>query len=184
MILFVFVGLFAAFVPGSIAGDLTSFGTLFAFVIVSAGIWILRRNAPDAVRPFKTPFVPLVPILGVLICTAMIISLDSLTQLSALTWMLIGLDVYFLYGFRNSILSKNEEAHHTFRGQKSASIAGVLCSLFLLSLSLIDFYFKKQAFMENAAKNQEPSLPWFFLILGIVHLSIFTISMMKKQKTA
>ncbi|HXB40007.1 MAG TPA: amino acid permease, partial [Bacteroidia bacterium] len=67
MILFVFVGLFAAFVPGSIAGDLTSFGTLFAFVIVSAGIWILRRNAPDAVRPFKTPFVPLVPILGVLV---------------------------------------------------------------------------------------------------------------------
>ncbi|MFN8331258.1 MAG: amino acid permease [Saprospiraceae bacterium] len=55
MILFVFVGAFAAFVPGSVAGDLTSFGTLLAFVLVSAGVWIMRRSNPNLVRPFRTP---------------------------------------------------------------------------------------------------------------------------------
>ena len=80
MILFVFVGLFAAFVPGSVAGNLTSIGTLFAFVLVSLGVWIMRVNDPNRPRPFKTPPVPLVPILGILVCTAMIVSLDSTTQ--------------------------------------------------------------------------------------------------------
>jgi APA family basic amino acid/polyamine antiporter len=183
MILFLFVGIFGGFIPGSIAGDLTSIGTLLAFILVCAGIWILRRNAPDAVRPFKTPFVPLVPILGILVCTAMIISLDRLTQLSALTWMLVGLDVYLLFGLRNSILSKGEERRHHFMGKKSASIAGVMCAIFLLFLSMVDFYFKKQAFAENATQNQDPSFPYFFLVLGVVHLGIFAMSWMKKAPT-
>ena len=104
IILFVFVGLFAAFIPGSVAGDLTSIGTLFAFVLVCAGIWILRRRDPDLVRPFKTPLVPLVPILGILVCSAMIISLPNQTLLSAFVWMLIGLVVYFAYSRNNSKL--------------------------------------------------------------------------------
>src|ERR1043165_10287686 len=68
MILFVFVSLFGGFVPGSVAGDLTSFGTLFAFVLVCAGIWIMRKKSPEVHRPFRTPMVPLVPILGILVC--------------------------------------------------------------------------------------------------------------------
>ena len=104
MILFIFVGLFAAFVPGSVAGDLTSIGTLFAFVLVSAGVWIMRVNDPGRVRPFKTPLVPLVPILGILVCTAMIVSLDSTTLLTALVWMIIGLMIYFSYSKNNSKL--------------------------------------------------------------------------------
>ena len=104
MILFVFVGLFAAFVPGSVAGDLTSIGTLFAFVLVSAGVWIMRVNDPGRVRPFKTPLVPLVPILGILVCTAMIVSLDSTTLLTAFVWMIIGLMIYFAYSKNNSKL--------------------------------------------------------------------------------
>ena len=103
-ILFVFVGLFAAFVPGSVAGDLTSFGTLFAFVLVSAGVWILRVKAPNIERPFKTPLVPVVSTLGVLICTGMIVALDKQTLTVAFVWMIIGLIVYFLYSRHHSKL--------------------------------------------------------------------------------
>ncbi|MBC7382050.1 MAG: amino acid permease [Bacteroidia bacterium] len=101
-ILLLFVGAFAAFIPGSIAGDLTSFGTLFAFVLVCAGIIILRKKEPGIERPFKTPLVPLVPILGIIVCTAMIISLPLPTLLSALLWLIVGLIIYFLYSAGNA----------------------------------------------------------------------------------
>lgn len=104
LILFVFVGAFSAFIPGSVAGDLTSIGTLFAFVLVSAGVWIMRKNDPHRDRPFKTPLVPLVPILGMVVCTAMIISLPNQTLLSAFLWMVVGLVVYFGYSKKNSKL--------------------------------------------------------------------------------
>jgi APA family basic amino acid/polyamine antiporter len=104
MILFIFVGLFAAFLPASVAGDLTSIGTLFAFVLVCIGVMLLRKTDPNLVRPFKTPLVPLVPILGILICAAMILSLPLETQISALVWMLIGLLIYFGYSRKHSKL--------------------------------------------------------------------------------
>ncbi len=104
MLLFVFVGLFAAFVPGSMAGDLTSFGTLFAFVLVCVGVWVMRVKNPEAKRPFATPLVPLVPILGMLVCSTLILSLDPTTQLVALGWMVFGLFIYFLYGKSHSYL--------------------------------------------------------------------------------
>lgn len=108
-ILLIFVGLFAGFVPGSVAGDLTSFGTLFAFVLVCVGIWVLRVKNPTAVRPFKTPLVPLVPILGILVCTGMIVSLGKDTLISAFVWMIAGLFIYFLYSKKNSILRKENK---------------------------------------------------------------------------
>ncbi|MCO5949735.1 amino acid permease [Mucilaginibacter flavidus] len=109
MILFVFVGLFAAFLPESVAGDLTSIGTLFAFVVVCVGVMILRKKSPDLVRPFKTPLVPLVPILGMIICGTMIASLETRTQLSALGWMVLGLIIYFTYSKKNSKLGNASE---------------------------------------------------------------------------
>jgi APA family basic amino acid/polyamine antiporter len=102
IILFVFVGLFAAFVPGSVAGDLTSFGTLFAFVLVCAGIIVMRYKSPEIKRPFRTPLVPLVPILGILVCGAMIAALDIVTLEAAFAWMLLGLLVYFGYSKKRS----------------------------------------------------------------------------------
>ena len=104
IILFLFVGAFAAFVPGKVAGDLTSIGTLFAFILVCIGIMLMRRSDPHTPRPFRTPLVPLVPILGVLVCSAMIVSLPSDTQLSALAWMAFGLIIYFTYSRKNSKL--------------------------------------------------------------------------------
>ena len=105
-ILFVFVGAFAAFVPGNVAGDLTSFGTLFAFVLVSIGVWILRVKSPEMERPFKTPLVPLVPILGAVICLAMIYALDTTTKTVAIVWMALGLVVYFVYSRKHSKLNE------------------------------------------------------------------------------
>ena len=102
--LFVFVGLFAAFVPGSVAGNLTSIGTLLAFVLVCVGVIILRKKDPNLVRPFKTPLVPLVPILGIIVCSAMIISLWGTTLTTAFIWMLIGLVIYFGYSKNKSKL--------------------------------------------------------------------------------
>jgi len=104
-ILFVFVAAFAGFIPGSLAGDLTSIGTLFAFVLVSAGVWIMRRSNPGVPRPFRTPLVPIVPILGIVICLGMIVSLDGFTQLVALVWMLVGFGVYFGYSRSRSKLN-------------------------------------------------------------------------------
>ena len=104
MLLFVFVGLFAGFIPESVAGNLTSIGTLFAFILVSIGVVILRYSDPKRPRPFRTPLVPIVPALGVIVCSAMIVGLDSKTQLTALVWMLIGLVVYFGYSKNHSKL--------------------------------------------------------------------------------
>jgi basic amino acid/polyamine antiporter, APA family len=106
--LFLLVGLFAAFVPGSVAGDLTSFGTLFAFVIVCAGIIVMRKKFPDLERPFKTPLVPLVPILGIGVCTFMIIALDLTTLTVAGIWMVMGFLIYFTYGKRNSKIDEQQ----------------------------------------------------------------------------
>jgi basic amino acid/polyamine antiporter, APA family len=102
----IFVGIcvafFAAFVPIDILGELVSIGTLLAFVIVSAGTWILRRRRPDLPRPFKTPWVPFVPIMGVLVSAGLMASLPGATWLRLIVWLIIGMVVYFGYGQRHS----------------------------------------------------------------------------------
>jgi APA family basic amino acid/polyamine antiporter len=106
ILLFLFVGSFATLIPGDITGDLTSIGTLLAFALVSIGVWIMRKSDPNTPRPFKTPLVPIVPILGAGICTAMIVSLDNTTLFVAFAWMLLGLIIYFSYSKRSSKLNK------------------------------------------------------------------------------
>jgi basic amino acid/polyamine antiporter, APA family len=101
-----FVGFFAAVIPVSILGELVSIGTLLAFVIVCAGIWVLRVKNPELPRPFKTPLVPLVPILGILISFAMMAALPGDTWLRLLIWLVIGLFLYFFYGRHNSRVQK------------------------------------------------------------------------------
>ncbi len=108
-IFFVFVGAFAAFVPGDIVGDMTSIGTLFAFMLVCAGVWIMRVKRPDLKRQFKTPFVPLVPILGIIVCGAMIYGLGWTNWARLGVWLLIGFVIYFGYSKRNSKLNKEDK---------------------------------------------------------------------------
>ena len=104
MLFFIFVGLFAAFVPGDIVGDMTSIGTLFAFILVCAGIIILRKSDPDIPRHFKTPLVPLVPILGIIVCAAMIYGLGWTNWTRLLIWLAIGVIIYFVYSRKHSKL--------------------------------------------------------------------------------
>jgi APA family basic amino acid/polyamine antiporter len=106
LLLLIFVGFFATFVPGDIVGDMTSIGTLFAFVLVCVGILIMRKTSPDIERPFKTPFVPVVPILGILVCMAMIFGLGWANWARLFVWLGIGFVIYFGYSIKNSKLSK------------------------------------------------------------------------------
>lgn len=105
-IFFVLVGLFAAFVPGDIVGDMTSIGTLFAFILVCAGVWILRVKNPEIKRQFTTPLVPLVPILGIIVCGAMIFGLGWTNWARLIVWLLIGFVIYFGYSRKHSLLQK------------------------------------------------------------------------------
>jgi APA family basic amino acid/polyamine antiporter len=104
LVLCLFISLFAGLVPISIVGEMTSIGTLLAFVMVCAGILILRKQQPDAVRPFRTPWVPLVPILGIITCLVMMFSLPLDTWIRLFVWLAIGFAVYFGYGKKNSKL--------------------------------------------------------------------------------
>jgi APA family basic amino acid/polyamine antiporter len=98
----IFVAFFASVIPISILGELVSIGTLLAFVIVCAGVWVLRNRRPDLPRPFRTPMVPLVPILGILVSGALMASLPGETWLRLLVWLALGMIVYFGYGRSHS----------------------------------------------------------------------------------
>jgi APA family basic amino acid/polyamine antiporter len=103
-IFLVLVGGFAAFVPGDIVGDMTSIGTLFAFVLVCAGVWILRVTNPEIKREFKVPMVPVVSTLGILVCGAMIAGLGWTNWARLIGWMALGLVIYFIYSRKHSKL--------------------------------------------------------------------------------
>jgi APA family basic amino acid/polyamine antiporter len=83
---------------------MTSIGTLFAFILVCAAVIILRKTDPDLHRQFKTPFVPLVPILGIIVCAAMIFGLGWTNWLRLFAWLAIGLIIYFVYSKKKSHL--------------------------------------------------------------------------------
>jgi APA family basic amino acid/polyamine antiporter len=98
----VFVAMFAALIPISVLGELVSIGTLLAFVIVCAGVWVLRRSRPEVPRPFRTPWVPFVPIMGILISGLMMVSLPLDTWIRLIVWLIIGMVIYFTYSRRHS----------------------------------------------------------------------------------
>ena len=108
LIFMIFVSLFSGFLPISKLGHMTSIGTLLAFVIVCAGVLVMRRTRPDLPRPFRTPLVPLVPILGIVVCLAMMASLDYETWVRLFVWLAIGMAVYFGYSRFHSHLNKTE----------------------------------------------------------------------------
>ncbi|MGH9449878.1 MAG: amino acid permease [Terriglobia bacterium] len=104
------VAVLAAFLPITTLDELTSIGTLFAFTIVCAGVWVLRRERPEMKRPFKTPWVPFVPIMGMIISLALMVSLHALTWEVFLIWLAIGLCIYFTYSRRHSTVQREIRA--------------------------------------------------------------------------
>jgi APA family basic amino acid/polyamine antiporter len=98
--------LIAGLFPIGLLGELVSIGTLLAFVIVCGGILVLRRTQPNLPRPFRTPFVPVVPILGILICGYMMWGLPKDTWLRLIIWMALGMVIYFAYGRKHSRLNR------------------------------------------------------------------------------
>lgn len=110
VIFMIFVSLFAGFVPVADLGHMVSIGTLLAFTLVCIGVIVMRKKNPEAERPFKTPLVPLVPILGIVVCVLMMASLPLVSWERLGIWMLIGIVVYFLYGKRHSVLRKEAES--------------------------------------------------------------------------
>jgi APA family basic amino acid/polyamine antiporter len=101
-----FVSLFSAFAPIGVVGEMTSIGTLFAFVLVCGGILVMRRVHPDLHRPFRTPLVPLVPILGILVNLLLMFGLGWHNWARLLGWMGLGLIIYFAYSRQHSHLAK------------------------------------------------------------------------------
>ena len=105
MLFFVFTALFAAFVPGDIVGEMTSIGTLFAFMLVCAGVWLMRRRRPDLERGFTVPAISFVAPAGIIVCGAMIYGLGWTNWMRLAAWLAIGLVLYFAYGKQHSKLA-------------------------------------------------------------------------------
>lgn len=101
-----FVAFFASFVDIGEAVELTNIGTLFALILVCAGILVLRYLEPDRPRPFRCPWVPVVPVLGMLSCAYLMAQLPLITWIRFGVWLAIGLVIYFLYGYRHSKLHR------------------------------------------------------------------------------
>jgi APA family basic amino acid/polyamine antiporter len=111
----IFVAILAASLPLNVLDEMVSIGTLLAFVIVCAGVWVIRRRNPDMPRPFKTPWVPVVPILGIVISLAMMLSLTGLTWIRLAVWLVIGMVIYFTYGRYHSRVQRQTAAQDVLK---------------------------------------------------------------------
>ena len=126
----VFVSLIAAFIPGKVVGEMSSIGTLFAFILVCLGIIIIRKNNPGAKPAFRTPWVPVIPLLGTLVCLSMMVSLSIDTWIRLVVWMMIGFDIYLVRGPKHSKSSENDPPQEKQKSQNVTSVCGLaLCAL-------------------------------------------------------
>jgi basic amino acid/polyamine antiporter, APA family len=165
-----FVSLFSAFVPARIVGEMTSIGTLFAFILVCIGIVIMRRKMPDAPRAFKTPLVPLVPFLGVATCLFMMLFLPSDTWIRLVVWMMIGLDVYLFYGMRHSHLNSSS---FTTGSYKTVSMTGLALMVILAVV----------AWVHHMGNADDAGLFYFSMGFAVLHGAIYAMTTTRKAKS-
>jgi len=162
LLFMVIICLLAAFVPARVAGEMTSIGTLLAFIIVCAGVLVMRKTMSDVPRPFKAPFVPLVPFLGISICLFLMIFLPFDTWIRLLVWMIIGIDIYTLYGRRKSKLYRKSP---DIKGDKILCMSSISLSVIL---TIISFWHQN-----SIGWDQDKILSISSIIIGIVHIVLF-----------
>lgn len=164
----ILVGLMAAFIPAQVAGEMTSIGTLFAFTLVCAAILIVRKTMPNVHRAFKTPFVPAVPILGILTCLCMMCFLPADTWIRLVLWMLIGLDIYACYGIKHSKL----EGHIPHRkGSNVLNMLGVTLSVLCIITGLWH--------QQTVGWNESKILLTISFIFAFTHCAYYVFRMWK-----
>ncbi len=165
-----FVSAFAAFVPARVVGEMTSIGTLFAFILVCVGVWVMRVKMPELPRAFKTPLVPLVPILGIGVCLFMMVFLPMDTWIRLLVWMLIGMDIYLWYGAKHSHLGNGTEYRPGMRIARIVSI--VLCALLVVAGVLHQY---------TVGFDTDRTLMYISLIFAAVHVVIYGSKLGRKE---
>jgi APA family basic amino acid/polyamine antiporter len=158
----IFVSAFAAFVPARVVGEMTSIGTLFAFILVCIGVWVMRKKMPELPRAFKTPLVPLIPILGIVVCLFMMLFLPPDTWIRLIVWMLIGMDIYLAYGAKHSHLGNGTNKRKGMRIARITSLA--LCVLLIIAGFL-------HQYIEGFDKDR--TLLYIALGFAIVHIFVF-----------
>ncbi len=167
----VVVGLLAAFVPAHIAGEMTSIGTLFAFTLVCAAILVVRKSMPDAPRAFKTPFVPLVPILGILTCLCMMVFLPADTWIRLVLWMMVGIDVYANYGIRHSKLEPNAERR---RGTTVLNVLGIALSVLCVITGLWH--------QQTAGWDSDKTMLYIAFVFAFTHCGYYVYRLWKQTR--
>jgi APA family basic amino acid/polyamine antiporter len=173
LLFMLFVSLFAAFVPARVVGEMTSIGTLFAFILVCIGVWVMRRKMPDIPRAFKTPMVPLIPILGIGTCLFMMVFLPMDTWIRLLVWMLIGLDIYLVYGAKNSHLGNGTVQR---KGMKVARYTGIgLCGLLVVAGLLYQY---------TLGFENDRTLLYISIAFAVIHLGIFARKLGRPEPSA
>lgn len=172
LLFMLFVSAFAAFVPGRIVGEMTSIGTLFAFILVCIGVLIMRKYMKDAPRAFRVPLVPLIPILGVLVCLGMMVFLPFDTWIRLIVWMIIGLDVYIGYGMKKSHLNKGL---FDAKAYNIVNTCGTVLAVLLIGLAFAHHY---------TSEIQDFALYYFSLTFGIIHLIVFAFKSRRKEQSA
>lgn len=167
-----FVSLFAAFVPGRVVGEMTSIGTLFAFILVCIGVLVMRKTQPNAPRAFKTPLVPLVPVLGVLVCFGMMAFLPFDTWIRLVAWMMIGLDIYLFRGIKNSVLGNSDGQGNDAKTYRITAISGLVLTIILAVLAALHH--------QNVSAD-DMGIIYFSLIMTVLHLVLYGYYMIKKK---
>lgn len=167
LLFMIIVSLFAAFVPARVVGEMTSIGTLFAFILVCIGVLIMRKKMPEAPRAFRTPLVPFVPIAGVLVCLFMMVFLPLDTWIRLIVWMMIGFDLYLFYGMKHSILNKGNFSLDSFKVVAGSGLGMVLALVVV-------------AIIHHMDPNVEDSFLFYFsLIFAAIHTMIYAYSFKK-----
>lgn len=169
LIFMVIISVLAAFIPARLAGEMTSIGTLFAFTLVCAGVLIVRKTMPDAPRTFQTPWVPFVPVAGILTCVALMLFLPPDTWIRLVLWMILGLDIYACYGIRYSHLEPGKGVR-----RKGMTFLNLLC-IGLSALCIVTGFWHQQ----SVGWGADNTMFLVAIIFGLVHLGIYTYRLWK-----